>query len=292
MKNFVKREYSLFKAIFDYSREFKNTKKTDLNFLKNDSLLSKTWISFRKEMKINEAEKELMLNKIHTALFKTNNYSYQVKAEFSKPKNYQIYKRTPEFLFLPNNNIISLKKESIDLIDSQCYLNMHKIPPNMVPKQYLQSLQIQNFSDFQKVSQKVEVKFSPIEGFGAFARFTILKDELIDFYEGIKIDFGESNILENFYIKNDFKDQIYMFSFNSGLNIKDATFLGSFAKFYNNSCEPNCYAKEVVIGNKVELGIFAKRMILKGEELTYKYDMSGDEKIKCLCRSEICVGVL
>lgn len=290
---FLKREKYLIKNVINYLKNENINKelKENINYLKNDNPLNSNWENLvRKKLNISEIEFKNKLNKIHALLFnEKEEFNFNL---FKQNQYFEVYYRSFEYLFIPFN-IISFHKFSIDFINNKCELDEHEIPALIIPKQYINDLNANKFPNmYNSIGEKVEIKFSKIEGFGVFAKSTFFKDELIDFYGGIEIKNIESDLLEKYYISNNLMDQIYMFSFDSGLRIKDGTFIGNYAKFYNNSCEPNCYANEVLIGNKVELGIYAKRVILKGEELTYKYDLSGEEKITCLCKSDVCIGYL
>lgn len=53
----------------------------------------------------------------------------------------------------------------------------------------------------------------------------------------------------------------------------DATKRGGIARFINHSCEPNCYVAKWVVGRRMRMGIFAKRDIVRGEELTFNYNV-------------------
>lgn len=57
----------------------------------------------------------------------------------------------------------------------------------------------------------------------------------------------------------------------------DATVFGNIGRYINHSCEPNCKIIPVRIDSLIpKLGIFAMKMIQKGEEITYDY-AGGDQ---------------
>ncbi|ONH67940.1 hypothetical protein BON22_2002 [Cyberlindnera fabianii] len=74
----------------------------------------------------------------------------------------------------------------------------------------------------------------------------------------------------------------------------DATEKGSLARFLNHSCNPNCYVEKWVVGEKLKMGIFTKRRIVKGEELTFNYnvDRYGATAQACFCGEPNCIGVI
>jgi histone-lysine N-methyltransferase SETD2 len=53
----------------------------------------------------------------------------------------------------------------------------------------------------------------------------------------------------------------------------DATKNGGIGRFANHSCNPNCYVAKWTVGDGVRMGIFAKRLIRKHEELTFNYNV-------------------
>jgi len=64
----------------------------------------------------------------------------------------------------------------------------------------------------------------------------------------------------------------FLFDFAS-LQYLDATKKGGIGRFANHSCNPNCYVAKWVVGKRMRMGIFAKRDIIKGEELTFNYNV-------------------
>ncbi|BFZ54060.1 histone methyltransferase set2 [Savitreella phatthalungensis] len=74
----------------------------------------------------------------------------------------------------------------------------------------------------------------------------------------------------------------------------DATKRGGLGRFINHSCEPNCYVDKWVVGNKLRMGIFTKRPIVEGEELTFDYnvDRYGGDATPCYCGEPTCLGYI
>uniref|UniRef100_A0A060T9H8 Histone-lysine N-methyltransferase, H3 lysine-36 specific n=1 Tax=Blastobotrys adeninivorans TaxID=409370 RepID=A0A060T9H8_BLAAD len=74
----------------------------------------------------------------------------------------------------------------------------------------------------------------------------------------------------------------------------DATVKGSLARFCNHSCNPNSYVDKWVVRGKLRMGIFTKRHVLKGEEITFDYnvDRYGTQAQKCYCGEPNCIGYL
>lgn len=74
----------------------------------------------------------------------------------------------------------------------------------------------------------------------------------------------------------------------------DATIKGSLARFCNHSCSPNAYVDKWVVGDKLRMGIFAKRLIAKGEEITFDYnvDRYGAQSQPCYCGEPNCIKMM
>jgi [histone H3]-lysine36 N-trimethyltransferase len=85
----------------------------------------------------------------------------------------------------------------------------------------------------------------------------------------------------------------YFMSLNKGEFI-DATRKGNLGRFCNHSCNPNCEVDKWVVGNKLRMGIFAKRNIKAGEELVFNYnvDRYGADPQPCYCGEPNCTGFL
>lgn len=77
--------------------------------------------------------------------------------------------------------------------------------------------------------------------------------------------------------------------------IIDAHREGNICRYVNHSCDPNCNMERWIVNGLPCLGLFSKREIQKGEELTFDYRLhlfNFDENPKCKCGSENCQGLL
>ncbi|RKP00352.1 hypothetical protein CXG81DRAFT_13353, partial [Caulochytrium protostelioides] len=74
----------------------------------------------------------------------------------------------------------------------------------------------------------------------------------------------------------------------------DALRRGNLARFMNHSCDPNCVLQKWIIGKSNRMGIFTKRPIAPGEELTfdYRFQRYGDKAQPCYCGSHNCSGFI
>lgn len=143
------------------------------------------------------------------------------------------------------------------------------------------------------VSDKMEltrVLRSEIDGWGVFAIQDIAANQLIMEYVGELIRPVLSDLREAKYQRMGVG--YYMFELLPGLII-DATLCGNAARFINHSCAPNCYSKNVPLGDGTEVvAIFSKRRIQRGEELSYDYQIpyDGGERVICGCGTVQCKG--
>ncbi|KIJ47294.1 hypothetical protein M422DRAFT_164308, partial [Sphaerobolus stellatus SS14] len=148
-----------------------------------------------------------------------------------------------------------------------------------------QRFQRKQYASFHIV--KTEMK-----GFGLRAAVDMLKDTFIYEYIGEVVshpsfakrmrEYAEEGI-KHFYFMMLQKDEFI-----------DATKKGGIGRFANHSCNPNCYVAKWTIGKKVRMGIFAKRDVRKGEELTFNYnvDRYGHDAQPCYCGEPNCVGFI
>ncbi|MCO5610621.1 hypothetical protein L7F22_064860 [Adiantum nelumboides] len=74
----------------------------------------------------------------------------------------------------------------------------------------------------------------------------------------------------------------------------DATKRGGLGRFINHSCNPNCQVAKWTVGKYMRMGIFTKRDVEEGEELSFNYnvDRYGNEAQPCYCGEPNCIGVL
>ncbi|OAV87654.1 hypothetical protein PTTG_08628 [Puccinia triticina 1-1 BBBD Race 1] len=146
---------------------------------------------------------------------------------------------------------------------------------------------------FQKrLYAPIEIVQTAKKGFGMRLQLDVPKDTFVYEYLGEVIgvkalhkrlkDYAEEGI-KHFYFMELQKDQYI-----------DATKKGGFGRFLNHSCNPNCYIGKWVVGRQLRMGIFTKRDVKGGEELTFNYnvDRYGHEAQECFCGESNCVGVL
>jgi len=141
---------------------------------------------------------------------------------------------------------------------------------------------------------------SPIHGSGVFAKQDLPKGvELIE-YRGRRLTHTQAN---HAYGNDVDSGHTFLFTLNERYLI-DANVGGNDARWINHSCSPNCQAwvieHEGGDRRRDRVVIETKRRIRAGEELTYDYGITLEErhtpKIKriwaCRCGSRNCTGTI
>lgn len=139
----------------------------------------------------------------------------------------------------------------------------------------------------------IRVGKSRIQGRGVFAKRKILKGARIIEYKGKRRptpDFVPEG-------ENGEPAPVYVFALREGVVI-DPEIGGNEARFINHSCEPNCE----VCTFKDRPYVYAKREIVRGEELTFDYQLgkasgaasskADAKKYACHCGSKKCRGTM
>ncbi|KAH0639405.1 hypothetical protein KY290_036675 [Solanum tuberosum] len=109
---------------------------------------------------------------------------------------------------------------------------------------------------------------------------------------GEVISFDEAKKGSQAYESHDLKD-VYIISMD-GNDFIDSTWKGSFARFINHSCNPNCEISKWIVSGETKVGIFVKQDISVGMELTYEYNFEwyGGANVRCLCGAANCSLIL
>lgn len=134
--------------------------------------------------------------------------------------------------------------------------------------------------------KKLRLGKSEIHGFGLFACEPIGPNEIITEYVGQLIRPIISDLREKLYKSSGLGS--YCFKVDED-TIIDATNYGNLNRYINHSCDPNSYARVLMMENQKKIVIYSKRAIKVDEEITYDYKMPlEDEKIFCLCGAPNC----
>jgi len=130
------------------------------------------------------------------------------------------------------------------------------------------------------------------KGYGVRAQADIEPDTFIYEYIGEVID--EKTFKRRMIEYDELNFKHFYFMMLQKNEFIDATRKGCLARFCNHSCNPNCYVEKWVVGKKLKMGIFAKRKILKGEEVTFDYnvDRYGANAQPCYCGEPNCIGFI
>ncbi|SMN22324.1 similar to Saccharomyces cerevisiae YJL168C SET2 Histone methyltransferase with a role in transcriptional elongation, methylates a lysine residue of histone H3 [Maudiozyma saulgeensis] len=138
----------------------------------------------------------------------------------------------------------------------------------------------------------INVFLTEHKGYGVRAQSNLEANTFIYEYIGEVIDEEEFRDRMVQYDERHFK-HFYFMMLQTGQFI-DATMKGCLARFCNHSCNPNAYVNKWVVNGKLKMGIFAKRDIQKGEEITFDYnvDRYGATAQKCYCGESNCIGFM
>ncbi len=137
----------------------------------------------------------------------------------------------------------------------------------------------------------IEVRHSPVHGYGVFALRRIRKGTTVVEYLGDRITHDEAD--ERYADKDERDNHTFLFTVDAKTVI-DAGRNGNEARFINHGCDPNC--ESAVMAKRVY--IEAIRTIQPGEELVYDYQIQRDaddaddvdEVFACRCGALNCRG--
>ena len=138
----------------------------------------------------------------------------------------------------------------------------------------------------------VDIVHMPKKGYGLRAREALDADTFVYEYIGEVVN-HETFLRRMQQYKDEHIAHFYFMMLQRDEYI-DATKRGARARFINHSCNPNCYVSKWHVGKHVRMGIFAKRPIIAGEELTFNYnvDRYGSDPQECHCGEPNCVGTI
>jgi len=142
-------------------------------------------------------------------------------------------------------------------------------------------------TDFQECNYSAcSVKRADNKGFGLFADRNIAAETFIIEYVGEVVNAEQLENRKLSYDKEGKSSKFFM-QLRSGQFI-DPTIKGNLSRFVNHSCDPNATAEKWLVNGEVRIGMFSKRDISAGEEITIDYQMNSAQE--CLCGSAHCRG--
>lgn len=142
------------------------------------------------------------------------------------------------------------------------------------------------------MSEPYEIRWSPIQGLGAFAtRLIPVRTRLVE-YAGQRLTPAEADAR---YPDGNERHHTFLFAIDDGIVI-DAAVDGNDARFINHSCDPNCDA--VVEDDRIWIETI--RDVEPGEELAYDYAYELEERhspaakkrYPCSCGAPNCRGTI
>ena len=143
------------------------------------------------------------------------------------------------------------------------------------------------------MNKLVIVKESKVHGKGVFAFVDIKKGTKVIEYLGKKISHKEGERRSHLSFEdsktNPKKGAVYIFELNNKYSL-DGNIPKNDAKYFNNSCSPNCEAKF----EKDRIWFVALKNIKKGNELNINYCYTYKESLvhPCKCGSKKCLGYI
>lgn len=120
--------------------------------------------------------------------------------------------------------------------------------------------------------RRIQVRRSGVHGKGVFALQPIEPGEVLIEYTGDRIDWDEALRRHPHDPSN--PEHTFYFQLRTG-EVIDALYDGNASRWINHSCDPNCEAEETDDGR---VFIKALRPIAPGEELSYDYGLTIDER--------------
>jgi hypothetical protein len=143
----------------------------------------------------------------------------------------------------------------------------------------------------KKRTPLIEVRHSPIHGYGVFALRRIRKGTTVTEYLGDRVSHEEADARYEDKDPND--NHTFLFTVDSKTVI-DGGVGGNEARYINHGCDPNCESTTA----KKRIYIEAVRTVQPGEELAYDYQIERDpsdpvnvDKIfACRCGAAKCRG--
>ncbi|KAJ3147403.1 Histone-Lysine N-Methyltransferase ash1l [Geranomyces michiganensis] len=136
----------------------------------------------------------------------------------------------------------------------------------------------------------IEVVWTAGRGYGLQATSAIRASTLVLEYRGEII--SQETCLDRMRDQYADLENHYFLNYSRG-EVIDGCRKGTDARFVNHSCEPNCHIEKWMVDGEYAVGLFAKKDIAPGDELTYDYRFESFGPMKpCLCGAPTCRGFI
>lgn len=141
--------------------------------------------------------------------------------------------------------------------------------------------------------RRIQVRRSGVHGKGVFALQDLAEGEQVCEYTGQRISWEEA--LARHPHDPSQPEHTFYFQLDNG-DVIDALYGGNASRWINHSCDPNCDTQE----REGRVFLHAIRPIAAGEELSYNYGLTVDERYTaalkrryaCHCGAAQCTGTL
>ena len=157
-------------------------------------------------------------------------------------------------------------------------------------REMLTDTDILNINQLQTRKKQLRFAKSPIHDWGLYAMEQIPPGDMVIEYVGEIVRQQVADHREKLYERAG-NFSTYLFRVDDDV-VVDATHKGNIARLMNHSCTPNCTAKILTVQGEKRIVLFAKQLILPGQELTYDYKFQAaeddEDAIPCLCGSPAC----
>ena len=153
-----------------------------------------------------------------------------------------------------------------------CFTNNRECDPDKCKNCFQNCNRCKNMQLSKQIKSKLKVGNSGISGWGLFADENIQKDFLIGEYIGELINFDTVNKRDKY---KDYEGSTYMFTLDDDYTV-DSRRMGNLLRYANHSkVNANAYPRVIFCAGHRRIGLFAKRNIMKGEEILFDYDGQG-----------------
>eukprot|EP00039_Didymoeca_costata_P001017 m.48850 g.48850 ORF g.48850 m.48850 type:complete len:1232 (-) comp10589_c0_seq1:188-3883(-) len=173
-----------------------------------------------------------------------------------------------------------------------CYNRMTMIECD--PKTCPAGDKCQNNRMLKRQYAKVKEFKTDLRGFGLKTKEDIFPGDFVIEYVGEVVD-GKECLERLAKQEKAGTESFYIMSLDNDIVI-DARLKANMARYANHSCDPNCVTQKWNVAGEMRVGLFAKKFIAAGEEITFDYQLdcldNKKEKKVCYCGAGNCSGFI